>query len=227
MPRSRRSYGYQLACRLGDGQAHSIVMAFDCSYSQGDGDEDRRLTQAKLILARRYAETQVKTADRVSRLYDRFDEKKGEMHGLGCVIDNSRNIAFREVLEDVDLRADLAIVEPGDQIKETAAETIVQREFIISNMANRFGRGHIAIQPVEDPHVGIPVDEIREALEGVQARPTAQHKAVTVLPELDHRDDVALCFGLGVLYASYMAPESENWLLHQSTVQRPSFDWVV
>ncbi|MGI9487486.1 MAG: hypothetical protein ACR2RF_16730 [Geminicoccaceae bacterium] len=239
MPRSRRSYAYLISCRLGDAQAGSICMTFACAYAQGEGDGDRKLVKASLVQARRYDFNQVKVAERVEALYDTIDQHRGkspwdhwskekpDFYGLGCVIDNSRNIAFREVMEDMEFSADLVIVRPGDEIKETAAETIVERELIISNLANRFGKGHIALQPDQGGEHDIPVLEIKEALQGAQARPTVQHKAVTVLPELDPRDDIALCLGLGVLWSSYMAPESENWLLHQAMVQRPSYDWVV
>ena len=227
MQRSRRSYSYVISARLGDAQAGSIVMAFDCAYSQGHDDDDRRLTKAKLFLARRYDLNQIETSKRIGELFDELDERKGDRHGLGCVIDNSRNVAFREVLEDEEFQADLVMVEPGDQLKETAAETIAQREYIIANLANRFGRGHIALDPDQDGRHDIPLAEISEALQGAQTRPTPQPRGVTVLPELDPRDDIALCLGLGVLWSSYMAPESENWQLHQQKVVRPSYDWVV
>ena len=229
MPRSRRSYAYLISARLGDAQAGSILMSFECSYAQGQGDEDRKLTQAKLVLAERHDSNQIEFLERIGDLYDDLDspEKKGELFGLGCVVDNSRNIAFREVLEEAELEADLVIVEPGDQLKETAVETIVQRELLISNLANRFGKGHMRLQPAQDGRHDIPLPEVIEAVQGVQLRPTAQHKAVTVLPELDPRDDIAMCLALGVYWSSYMAPESENWRLYQQTVERPSYGWVV
>lgn len=225
MPRSRRSYAYLISCRLGDAMADSVLCAFDCSYAQGEGELDRSLTKAKLYLTRRYDMNLDKVAEKIGDLYDELDEKKGDYHGLSCIIDNSRNIAFRTILEDQHFDADLVQVKLGDKLKETAAETIVEREYLISNLAVEMARRTVAIEPNGD----ISVSEIVESLEGAQSRPTGRHMDITVPTETDPRDDIALCLGLGVLWASYMPPESENWQMHQkkSFGAKQSYDWVV
>lgn len=225
MPRSRRSYGYLISCRLGDAMADSVLCAFDCSYAQSEGEMDRSMTKAKLYLTRRYNLNLDQVAEKIGDLYDELDEKKGDYHGLGCVIDNSRNLAFRTILEDQHFDADLVQVKLGDRLKETAAETIVEREYLISNLAVEMARRTVAIEPKGD----IPVSEIVESLQGAQSRPTGRNLDMTVLTETDPRDDIALCLGLGVLWASYMSPESENWKLHQRKAfgAEQKYDWIV
>ena len=224
MPRSRRSYAYLISCRLGDAMAAHVVMVWACAYATEMGG-GRKLTEARMIHADQHQCNIEKIARRLDRLYDKIDQGRGrkfdhygqempEMYGLGCVVDHSRNSAFRKVLYDRRLAPDLVQVVNNDRLDDWSPkllDTLTGRAYLVNDLASELAARRVRLEPKGN----VPVSDIAEALEGAERRSTAREMDTTVVVETDYRDDLALCTALGVFWSHYRPPSSENWDLFQ------------
>ena len=224
MPRSRRSYAYLISCRLGDAMAAHIVMVWACAYATEMGG-GRMLTRARMIRADHHQCNISEISDRLGDLHDEIDQGRGtawdhykqelpEMYGLGCVVDHSRNSAFRRALESRRFNADFVQVVNNDRLDDWSPkllDTLCGRAFLINDLSLELGEQRVKIRPKGT----IPVSDIADALEGAERRSTGREMDTTVVVETDYRDDLALCTALGVFWSHYRPSSSENWDLFQ------------
>lgn len=221
MPRSRRSYAYLVSCRLGDAMAAHIVMVWCAAYAGRDGG-GRKLAQVRLVKADAHSCNIHEMASKLKALHDEIEDGLGtkwdhyarrspEQYGLGCVVDQSRNSAFRKVLHDHRFDPELAQVLNNDRLDDWSPnllDTLCGRAYLVNDLASELAARRVKLEP-ED---GIPVADIAEALEGAQRRSTGREHDTTVVVETDYRDDLALSTALGVFWAHYRPPASESWL---------------
>lgn len=225
MPRSRRSYAYLISCRLGDAMAAHVVMVWACAYATEMGG-GRQMTRARMVRANQHQCNIADIADRLGDLYDEIDQGRGttwdhfkqempEMYGLGCVVDHSRNSAFRRALGSRRITPDLVQVTNNDRLDDWSPnllDTLPGRIYLINDLSLELGEQRVKISPEGD----IPVQDIAEALGGVGRKsPLDGMDPRTIVVETDYRDDLALCTALGVFWSHYRAPSSENWDLFQ------------
>jgi len=219
--RSRSSYSYLISCRLGDAMAAHIVMVWAASYAANAAG--RRLSKVRMIQANQWQCNIADLATRLDRLYDRIDQGRGgkwdhfeqeqpEMYGLACVVDHTRNSAFRKVLADRRFDPDLVQVVNNDRLDDWSPkllDTLPGRAFLINDLSSEMAERRVSLEPKGN----IPVSDIAEALEGAQRRSTAREMDTTLVVETDYRDDLALCTALGVFWSHYRPAASENWQL--------------
>jgi len=221
MPRSRRSYAYLISCRLGDAMAAHVVMTWAAAYAGRDGG-GRKLAQVRLVqadshscnihdLAGKLKSHHDAIEDGLGTEWDHYERRKPDMYGLSCVVDHSRNSAFRKVLRDHRFDPELAQVLNNDRLDDWSPnllDTLCGRAYLVNDLASELAARRVKLEPKD----GIPVTDIAEALEGAQRRSTALEMDTTVVVETDYRDDLALCTALGVFWAHYRPPASQNWL---------------
>ena len=225
MPRARRSYGYLISCRLGDAMAPHVVMTWAMAYAGRDGG-GRKLAQTRLVqadahncnihdLAGKLKAHHDAIEDGLGTKWDHYNREKPEQYGLSCVVDQSRNSAFRKVLKDHRFDPELTQTLNNDRLDDWSPnllDTLVGRSYLINDLSSELAARRVRLEPKGT----IPVSDIAEALEGAQRRAMAREHDTTVVVETDYRDDLALCTALGVFWAHYRPPASESWLTFEA-----------
>ena len=221
MRRSSKSYSYVISARLGDAMAAHIVMVWAASYASNMGG--RKMTQVRLLRAEQHSCNISEIGTKLDKLYDEIDQSRGgkwdhyeqqlpEMYGLACVVDHSRNSAFRKILHDQRFEPELVQITNNDRIDDWSPhllDTLVGRAYLVSDLASELSSNRVRLEPKGS----VPVADIAEALAGFHRRSTGQEMDTTVVVDTDYRDDLALCTALGVLWCHYRPPSSENWQL--------------